>query len=51
MNIQPTGRTSNFMTIDDIINFYTHTLQHSNNQKSDLDKEENTIVVKIMEHN
>jgi hypothetical protein len=41
MNTQQSGDTVNFMTIDDIINFYTHTLQHSNNEKNDVVKEEN----------
>jgi hypothetical protein len=40
MNIQHTEKPSNFTSIDDIINFYTHNLQHSDHQKKDLDKED-----------
>jgi hypothetical protein len=40
MNTQHAENIENFTSIDDIINFYTHTLNHHDSQKKDLDRNE-----------
>jgi hypothetical protein len=40
MNQQHADNTAKFTSIDDIINFYTQTLQHSDSPDKDLVKEE-----------
>jgi hypothetical protein len=42
MNTQPADNTSNFTSIDDIIKFYTGALQHSESQKNDLNRDDQT---------
>jgi hypothetical protein len=41
MNTEHTDHTENFTSIDDIIHFYTHTLNH-NNQKKSSDRNDKT---------